>query len=163
MNIRNMFILSLAENISKLPFDQRQRITKKVLEDLDKTDILTPIDVLGYDDDIDWFKQQEDDIEDVYEAMKEVEREERIKQKEIEYSDYAGLPECPLSSCKITRYGRTELHEAVLANDVETVKRLLKEGLNIDVKDNNGNDALMLARLEQRDEIVKVFEESSVS
>ena len=167
MNIRNKFILSIAEKVSSKSAEVRQKIIQKILADLDKTDILTPIDVFAYDEDIDWGRP-EDDTEELFEKIKEMDKEQRIQALQKKYDgsfDEDKFVPSPFQSeqKKTTRFGRTELHEAVLANDVESVERLLKQGLNVDAVDNNGNDAFNLACLEERVEIIEIFKRHGVS
>ena len=51
-------------------------------------------------------------------------------------------------------YGRTRLHRAVIDNNLDLVKDLLSEGIDVNMIDNGGNTAFELAVLEDREDIV---------
>ena len=71
--------------------------------------------------------------------------------------------DCPDSEWPIFRvkdqvdkgeYGRTRLHRAVIDNNLELVKELISEGIDVNMIDNGGNTAFELAVLEDREDIV---------
>lgn len=53
-----------------------------------------------------------------------------------------------------SEYGRTPLHNAIIDNDLDMVKKLIDEGIDINMKDNGGNTAFELGVLENRDDII---------
>lgn len=53
------------------------------------------------------------------------------------------------------KFGRTKLHNAVLEDKIDEVKRLVEEKADFNIKDNNGHTALTLARLNGRKEITE--------
>jgi len=52
------------------------------------------------------------------------------------------------------RFGRTELHEAVLSSDFGLVSSLIKNGAQTDIRDNGGCTPLMLACLDENNKMV---------
>lgn len=46
------------------------------------------------------------------------------------------------------RYGRTLLHEAVLLEDEDTIKKLINDGVDVTIKDNSGYTPYMIGVLE---------------
>lgn len=71
--------------------------------------------------------------------------------------------DCPDSEWPIFRskeqvdkleYGRGPLHRAIMDNDLDLVKKLISEGVDVSMIDNGGNTPFELAVLEDRDEIV---------
>jgi ankyrin repeat protein len=59
------------------------------------------------------------------------------------------------------RFGRTPLHEAILMNDLETIRSLLNENKYLMSRDNNGHTPLDLARLEENIVVIKMIMEFS--
>lgn len=151
MNLRNKFLINLHERISEKTFEERKRIIDKILIDLDKTEILTPVELVDDEDefDIDFHLERDSDPENIV-VLQNEEISKTIKRKQ----EILGIS--PFES-KTTRFGRTPLHEAVIAGDVSTVNSLLEQKLYIDIKDNNGNTAANLARLEENLEIIEIF------
>lgn len=60
------------------------------------------------------------------------------------------------------RYGYTELHEAVVLGDIEEIKNLIESGFDTSLKDNSGHTAYMLALMEDKADIIKIFEDYGI-
>jgi len=78
------------------------------------------------------------------------------KQKELGIVDENSFDEMdddnPESPAKTTRFGRSELHEAVLTGDLDFVQKLVENGADLTARDKNGNTPFTLALIEgQRD------------
>ena len=61
------------------------------------------------------------------------------------------------------RFGRTRLHEAVLAGDEGLIADLIAEGADPDIKDNNGLTPFALAKIEQKKGILKLFHQLEIT
>ncbi len=96
--------------------------------------------------------------------------ENRIKRWQDHYSS---RPEdCPPKEWPIFKkeewvdkreFGRTPLHRAVMAGDLEKVKSLVSDGANTKMKDNGGNTPFELAVLEDMDDIVLWFQDEGIN
>jgi len=140
MSILNTFLLKLDRDLSKYPSEQRGRMRNKILEDLEKDDILHPSYMVlapdPYDDD-------EISVTDL--------KEERVKTKQQELK-------IPVTEVKSKfKYGRTHLHEAVAISDFELIKKLLQDNPNVYSKDNNGNTPIDHAILDENKEALRIF------
>lgn len=142
MSILNTFLLNLDRGLTKYPSEDRERMRTRILDDLKKDDILHPSYtalLLGPDDD--------DEI-----SISEI-REERVKVKQKELR-------IPPDESKVKyKYGRTQLHEAVVISDLELIRRLLRENHSVYVKDNNGNTPVDHAILDENIEVLSIFKE----
>jgi len=54
-------------------------------------------------------------------------------------------------------YGLTALHQSIITNDIEIIKKLIKKRANINLQDFLGNTALMYAINENNKELIKLF------
>lgn len=59
-------------------------------------------------------------------------------------------------------FGQTMLHRAVVQCNLEEIERLLKEGASPNKKDNGGMTPLMLAIMEEKVEVVKLFKKLGI-
>jgi ankyrin repeat protein len=134
LNTRNLFIISLNKKLSSLSFEEREKRIEKVLSSVDKSDIFTPLDSI----DEDYFDEELN------------EETEAIEPKE--------LPLSPFESSK-SRYGRSPLHEAIIAGDLVSIKSFLTQKLYLTDKDNNNVTPLGLAKMEESKEILDLFYE----
>jgi ankyrin repeat protein len=64
---------------------------------------------------------------------------------------------------KIGMFGRTQLHEAVLQEDFQKIEKMLNEGVDASIKDNNGNTAFKLALMEGKIKIVDFLKQKGIS
>ena len=165
MNTRNVFIIRMNDQLKDKSFEDRTRVIKRILADLDATDILKPIDVsYNEEDDFDFnfHKGVAKEPENVI-LWKDEEIQDRIRRKQEELATMLGVDKdevvkTPFGSTSVSRFGRSPLHEAIVAGDIKTVTSLIEQGLYLDAKDNNGLTALALARLEENIEIINIFE-----
>ncbi len=58
--------------------------------------------------------------------------------------------------------GYTALHDAVWQNNIETTKVIIDAGANLEIKSNDGQTALDLAKSKGRKQIVALIEEKQV-
>ena len=165
MNVKNEFIYSLNQKYAHLQFDKRQFLVKKMVADFADFFSIT----LNPNDDeeefpLDLMFETEVDGEYVEGDLGKIdpEREKRIRALE-EWAKSEGLQEkeeiTPFKA-EIKRFGRSALHEAILNEDIDGIKQLIKDGANLFAKDNNGNSPLNLAQMEEKTEIVKILSET---
>lgn len=60
-------------------------------------------------------------------------------------------------------YGRTKLHDAVIANDMNLVRDLIANGADPAIPDRNGHTPYTMALLHEREDIITFFEEIGVT
>ncbi len=171
MDVRNQLVINLNKQLNERPYEERKRIINSILFDLDNTNILCPpastlADEIEEDFHLDLMFEQEVSNEYVENDICQVdpERESRIKafEKFYESEGLIGDEEVPTPfvgvSKPIERFGRSPIHSAVLAGDIEAIKDYIKQGANFNVKDNNKNTPWELALLEGEIEIAKLLE-----
>jgi hypothetical protein len=157
---------------------------EKIMEDLERSGMFT--DLLDETDE-DWFdiekeaavrfsdkteaekkkaideikKKKKEEAQCSFQTQYLIEQEQRViaKRKEliakgIVSPDDSSLTEQPI---RVTRYGRTPLHEAIAMRDIELVKKYIKRGQFIDVKDNNDHTPLQMAFYEDYTEAIALF------
>jgi len=60
-------------------------------------------------------------------------------------------------------FGRTQLHTAVLNQDLKEIEKLLDSGANANIVDNNGFTPYQTANMEGYDDILKFFEQKGIT
>jgi len=150
MLVLNRFMLILDCQLSKYPDPDRHRIRDAIIRDLIQTtnifDSLEDMDDDDYDYD-DWVSEQQEMSPAV--CTKEARVLEKQRELKIDIVAETVAPK--------RRWGRSDLHEAVAMSDLDTVHRLLSEGQDVNVRDNNGNTPLDFAMLEANQEVIAVF------
>lgn len=160
----NEFVFESNNRLRNLPLEKRKKIIDRVIDNLNNIDFFTPLHEMCDDDDYD------DDFGLILESRAGVddEHEKRIKSLQLFYSghpeiqsdddDYEEIVQKEKNA--ISRCGRTDLHDAVLMNDLDMIRSILTEG-NVDLnsKDNNGRTALQVAFLEENMTVIALFKE----
>jgi hypothetical protein len=60
------------------------------------------------------------------------------------------------------QFGRTPLHEAVLKQDLDAIKKLLQDGADATLTDNNGHTPLVVARLERFKKVIHLMKKMGI-
>jgi len=167
-SVKNEYILILNQKLANKTFEERQRFITKILEDIEPSGIL---EEPTFEDDV-WdlntpIGLQENEEADKFAKVEEIavlDSDERVRRKREELIT-AGIIKPTKKKQKIVeeslikRFGRNALHEAVLANDLNTVKKLLQNGVARDERDNNGNTPMDIALLEENIEAIKILKD----
>jgi len=167
-SIKNEYVLILNKHLANRTYEVRSRLIDKIIEDIEQTGLLNSPE---FEDD-DWdlntpigLQETENEEADQFaqsEKIASFSSDERVARKRQELIE-AGIikkkkvKKKVVKPLSVTRFGRNALHEAVVANDLETVKRLLRNGIAQNQKDNNGNTPMDLALLEENFEAVKIL------
>ena len=141
MYVRNQFATRTAHSLEKynLNPEQKKRVLRRIVEDLDE--FLLP-DKANLDEEI-----EADLIQ-----SKQIELGLPVTEDDVvEYYDVHGNP--------ILRWGRTELHQAVESEDIETIKELLSKSVDMSIKDNGDKTAYQRALILGNEEIIQLLKE----
>jgi len=148
----NRFVFKLNQRLQHVPTSKRLNMIQKIMEDLEPTGILNPIDfeeeilehssisfnnILGREDRIINLEKKHGTFNrDVY--------EEDNEQKRISRS----------------RCGGSDMHDAVKMGDIDLIKRIYKsDPSSMEQKNNNGHTPIYVAFLEENKEVINAFRE----
>lgn len=152
----------------------------KISKKYENEDCLKEIDFSGDNDD-DWddydfvantdneisvVKQMKMNVDDLRETINDdMSSEDRIKilRKYYEDKNVFDDDETISESNLKGAYGRTLLHEAVLEENIDEIEKLIMDGVDVSVKDNNGCTPYQLAVLEEKEESLKKLKEFGIS
>lgn len=96
------------------------------------------------------------------------EREKLILAKQKEYIELGIVPADDIEYIssekdgKVSRYGRSPLHEAIAHRDIKFVRKCIKRKMFLKDKDNNGNTPREMAYYEGWTEVLELFNEEDV-
>jgi len=90
--------------------------------------------------------------------------DQRVQALQIYYEDRNPFSEGEQITEEDVRglYGRTQLHIAVLDEDLEEMKELVEGGANTNLKDNNGYSPYLLGVLEGKVKAIKLFKKLGI-
>lgn len=162
--MRNTFITQTLARMAYLEEEKRQEILGRILTDFDSDGILSNV---------------HDEVFSSEEAFDEAAwREERIlaKQKElginpnapVEFSDEmtpavnTNMVDNEGTQNKLDKRGNSRLHKAVIDNDADEARKLIRAGYSTSQQNNDGKTPVEIATYEGAVEILQMFQEEGV-
>jgi hypothetical protein len=153
--IFNRYYIFMLKRFEKLDGKTRRRMLQQLICKNKSDPIFTPLceDEIGLGD---WGL-------DTYQEKKE----RRIRDLQCKYGDCFWGDNTDADQIKIHdikgRWGRTPLHEAVIAEDLEEMEQLVQKGENVKIRDNNGHTPMQMAIFHSKKEVIERLNELGVS
>lgn len=140
------------KNLEDKPDDVRNRVVKKVMDNLDGMGVFDPID-FSHDAEHDWEAEVNDHA---------IMSMDRIARKQAEL----GIePDNIVNNTGKGKdiFGKTPLHNAVEMGNIDEARKLIKNGACVLDKDNNGQSCVDLALCNEDTDMLKMFKEEGLS